>query len=62
METFALIVTGITVAGGSTWALCWALRDIKEALAIHVIEEKSEREKLAGRVIKLEKVERARRR
>jgi hypothetical protein len=49
-----LFFTGVTLVGGATWAICWKLSEIKEALSMHVVENESEHKALDGRVIKLE--------
>ena len=61
METIALILTAVACTGTGAWAvrsgmsgLERSLGALKEALAIHVVEERHEREKLAERVERLE--------
>ena len=55
METLALVVSMVATAAAAVWALRSKLGDVEKALAVHVVEETSAREKLEGRVVRLER-------
>lgn len=53
-EILGLVASGVVTTAGAVWALRDKLGDIEKALAVHVIEEASERKQLTARVVKLE--------
>ncbi len=58
----ALICTVATSAAVATWFVCSAVKEVATALRVHVVEEKTEREELAKRVVKIEDVKKRQRR